>query len=59
MRFVKGFVASGIASVLALLNSGVTLNSLEDLKLFSGALVVAFLTGALLATQKMLTWENR
>ncbi len=59
MRFVKGFIASGIASSLAVLNSGVVISSLEDLKYFGVALIVSFITGGLLATEKMLTWEKR
>ncbi len=58
-RFVKGFTASGVASALAVLNSGAVINSLKDLKVFGVAVCIAFLTGSMLAIHKMLTWEDR
>lgn len=57
-RFMKGFFASGIVSVLAVLNSGATITNVEDLKKFGVALGIAFFTGGLLAVEKMLTWTE-
>lgn len=57
-RFLKGFVASGIASVVLILSSGVTINSLEDLKQLIVVLFVAFFTGGLMAIEKTLRWKE-
>lgn len=58
-RFLKGFIAGGLASVSVSLNAGFTITSLEDIKQFSFALVVAFLTGGILSIEKALNWRER
>ena len=55
-RFLKGFVAGGYSSMLAQLAMGVTITSTLDLKKFAYSLVVAFLTGGLLAIEKLWNW---
>ena len=57
-RFLKGFLASGIASAVLVLSAGVTINSLEDLKQFIVALFIAFFTGGLMAIEKTLRWKE-
>lgn len=57
-RFLKGFFAGGLSSVAVALNAGFTITSLEDIKQFGFALVVAFLTGGILATEKALNWRE-
>jgi hypothetical protein len=57
-RFLKGFIASGVATSLLVLSSGVVINSLEDLKQFIVSLFVAFLTGGLMAVEKGLRWKE-
>lgn len=56
VRFLKGFVAGGIASMVGLLQGGVTVTSLVDLRNLGAALLVAFVTGGLLAVQKWVSW---
>lgn len=53
MRFLRGFVAGGLTSASALLATGTTVATLEDLKKFGIALAVAFGTGGLLALDKL------
>lgn len=55
-RFIKGFVASGLASAALQLQAGVVIHSLADLKQFGFSLVLAFITGAVLAGEKALSW---
>ena len=55
-RFLKGFIAGGAASAIIVLNAGVTIRTLEDLKTFGISLGIAFLTGGLMAIEKGLTW---
>jgi len=57
-RFLKGFIAGGIASAAALLAAGVTVASIEDLKKFSISLATAFLVGGLLGIEKMISWTD-
>jgi hypothetical protein len=49
-------MAGGLASVAALLATTVSLNTLADLKKLGISLVVAFLSGGILATEKALRW---
>ncbi len=58
LRFVRGFVAGGIASMVLVLQAGVMINSVEDLKQLGAALSVAFITGGLLALDKLIRGEN-
>jgi len=55
-RFLKGFIAGGIASVVLALQAGITISSLTDVKTLLTALGVAFVTGGLLAIEKGLNW---
>lgn len=55
-RFWKGFLAGAITSVVAMLQGGYTVNSVEDLKKLGIALVGAFISGGFLASWKYLTW---
>lgn len=57
-RFLKGFLASGVASMVLILNSGVVIHSFEDLKQLVVVLFVAFFTGGLMAIEKTLTWKE-
>lgn len=56
-RFAKGFIAGGIATTIALLNSGVTIKSLEDLKALLVSLLIGFITGGLMAIEKAFTYR--
>ena len=55
-RFMRGFMAGGLASVAAQLTTTVTLNSLSDLKKLGISLVIAFLSGGILALEKAMRW---
>lgn len=57
LRFIKGFIAAGISSMIVMVNAGVTIGSLDDLKKFGVALGVAFLSGLLMAIEKSLSWK--
>jgi hypothetical protein len=52
-RFAKGFIAGGIAQVLLIVGAGMQLHNLEDLKTYGAAIAFGFLTGGLLAIEKM------
>lgn len=56
IRFGKGFVAGGIASVAAALHAGVAIASFGDLKTLGFTLGIAFITGGLLAVEKLVSW---
>lgn len=56
-RFWKGFLTGGVGSVVALVNAGVTIESMTDLANFGFALLSAFVTGGLLAIWKLMTWR--
>lgn len=58
MRFIRGFISGGIASVLALFSMGTVISSLAEFKDFVYALAIAFLTGGLMAVDKLLRWEE-
>lgn len=57
-RFVKGFLAGGIAQVVLIINAGITINSIVDIKVIVTAIFIGFLTGGLLAVQKMISWKE-
>lgn len=57
-RFLKGFIAGGLASTAAFLSAGITIHSLEDLRNLAIPLVIAFVTGGLLAVEKLLSWKD-
>lgn len=54
LRFVKGFIAGGLASVGVLLQAGV---ASTDLKKLSLSLATAFFAGGLLAVEKAYNWQ--
>ncbi len=57
-RFAKGFLAGGLAQVALIINAGVTIRNLADIKAVLAVLVAGFITGGILAVQKMLSWEE-
>lgn len=57
-RFLKGFVAGGLAQVVLIIGPGLTFSNLEDVKAIVTALVFGFITGGLLAVQKMLSFTE-
>ncbi len=56
-RFIKGFIAGGVGSVLALLSTGM-FRTVDDLKAAQFSIVLAFLVGGGLAAQKMWSWVD-
>lgn len=52
-RFLKGFVAGGVASVVLIVGAGFQFHNLADLKTWLTSLAFAFVTGGLLAVEKM------
>lgn len=58
VRFAKGFVAGGVGAMALQLQAGIHLASLIDLKMLGLTLTSAFITGGLLAIEKMLTWQE-
>jgi hypothetical protein len=57
-RFLKAFIAGGLASVAALLASGFQLKELKDLQTLAFALGIAFFTGGLMALEKLIRWQD-
>jgi hypothetical protein len=57
-RFLKGFVAGGLAQAILIINGGLTVHSIEDLKSIGFTLLSGFLVGGLLALEKMLSWQD-
>lgn len=57
-RFFRGFIAGGVASAAALLAAGATLNTWDDLRQLSIAVATAFISGGLLAIDKMFRWTD-
>lgn len=55
MRFVKGFIAGGLASVGVFLSVSVDVSDLKKLGL---SLLAAFISGGLLAVEKAYNWQN-
>lgn len=55
-RFGKGFVAGGIAQVALIVGAGFQFHNLEDLRTWGTAILFGFLTGGLLAVEKMLNY---
>jgi len=58
MRFARAFVAGGLASIAAMLALGAQVKSWEDLGQFVVALAIAFMTGGLMALDKLLRYKN-
>jgi hypothetical protein len=57
IRFVKGFLAGGFAQIAVYLGTGFTISNTGELKQFGYGLLMSFLVGGLLATEKALTWK--
>ena len=57
-KLFKGMIAGGLAQISVALSSGATVASLSDIQNLSKTIIVAFVTGAILACYKMLTWEE-
>ncbi len=57
-RFAKGFLAGGLAQVALIINAGLTINNLADIKAVLAVLVAGFITGGILGMQKLLSWEE-
>jgi hypothetical protein len=55
-RFLKGFMAGGLASVAAQLASSIVISNLSDLRKLGASLAIAFLTGGILAIEKLVNW---
>ncbi len=55
-RFLKAFIAGGVASISALLSSGVTFSTVEELRALVFSFAVAFVTGGVMALEKYLNW---
>lgn len=54
LKFVKGFVSGGIASVVLALSVGVNIHSLDDVRGVLLLIVSAFVSGAIHAVAEML-----
>lgn len=52
LRFIRGFVAGGIASVMVAISSGISFHNVGELKSVLLLLAMAFITGGFLATDK-------
>jgi hypothetical protein len=58
LRFLKGFIAAGLAQVALTINAGLTISSMAELNNVLGVLAAAFLTGGVLALEKMMNWTD-
>ena len=59
MRFLRAFVAGGLASVATLLALGVSFKSLEEVRNFVPVLMIAFITGGIMAIDKALRGDPK
>lgn len=57
-RFLKGFFAGGLAQVALVIGPGLTFSNLEDVKSILTAVVFGFITGGILAVQKMISYTE-
>lgn len=55
-RFVKGFIAGGVAQVVLIVGAGLQFHNLTDVRTYATAIAFGFLTGGLLAVEKMLNY---
>ena len=58
LRFWKGFLAGGLASIAVLLQAGFSVTDMDSLKKLGFAIIGAFISGGFLATWKYLSWEE-
>jgi len=57
-RFLKAFLAGGLASIGALISAGVSFSTTQELKNFIVVLIGAFLSGGIMALEKYLSWTT-
>lgn len=57
IRFLRAFAAGGVASVLAIFSLGVQIKSWEDLSQLFIAVAIAFMTGGLMAIDKLIRYK--
>lgn len=57
-RFAKGFLAGGLSSVSLIIGAGFQFHNLADVRTYFTALLFGFLTGGLLAIEKMMSWQE-
>lgn len=57
-RFLKAFIAGGLASIGVLVANGVTFSDEKEFKNFLLTLVGAFITGGIMAIQKWYSWTD-
>lgn len=55
-RFVKGAIAGGLAQASLVLGNGFPIKDFADLQVLGGVLFAAFITGSLMAIQKMVSF---
>lgn len=55
-RFAKGFLAGGLAQVALIIGPGMSFETLQDIKALATILAVGFITGGILAVEKMLSY---
>lgn len=58
IRFIKGFIAGGIGSILPMLVVINPKDLIENPNIIVYNLFVSFFTGGLLAMQKLLSWQD-
>lgn len=54
LRFIRAFVAGGVANMIAIIASNGSISSLKDGQMWFLSLGVAFITGGLMAIDKLL-----
>jgi hypothetical protein len=57
-RFLKGFIAGGLAQIALIISAGVTFHNLAEAKALVTVLIAGFISGGLLAVEKMLFWTD-
>lgn len=57
-RFLKAFLAGGLASISALISAGVSFSNTNELKNFIVVLIGAFFSGGIMALEKYLSWTT-
>jgi hypothetical protein len=58
LRFLKGFIAGGLANIVPILVGTINIHDLTSAKALLSILTTSFLTGGLLAIEKMITWQD-
>lgn len=57
-RLLKGFFFGAVSSMLVTLGTLPTMPSWHELGVVAPSLVIGFLTGGLMAAQKMMSWKE-